>query len=301
MKFGGHQSFYLKDGWLYKGLDLSNRRPEWLDSSTPTPEVMQQLGVGKNMVLSIRYWLQATQLVTTQPVSQPSTSRQPTNPPAYKLSPMAHTILKHDPYFELDGTLFLLHYALATNKNTAPVWHWFFNQFSAAEFDKEALLNACCSYMQIHCEKSVQDKTVDKDLQCLLRMYQGMVYEGKKNPENNTPSPFNKYGWLEQRGGLYKRHKLYVDDFNTSIFAHLVGVFLNSLGQAKSVSLEELCTKENSVGRVFNLSLEQTSELVEKSQPYLNYSKTGGYFIVSPNKAKLKQALQNYYHQQGRH
>lgn len=286
MKFGGHQSFYLRDGWLYKGLLLSQQKPCWLEEPG-APSSMQSLGVGKNMALAIKWWLQATRLIS--PPSPPA--RQPT------LTPLAHTILTYDPYFELDGTLFLLHYALATNKTTAPVWQWFFNHFSATEFDKEALSNACFSYMQIHSPKAVKDSTVDKDLQCLLRMYQSSTYEGRKNPESSTPSPFNKFSWLEQQGHTYKRHSLNMDPH---IFAHLVGEFLNSFGsQAQSIALDELCTKENSVGRVFNLSIEQLSELVEQSQPYLSSSRTGGYFIITPHSNKLKHALKNYYQHSG--
>ena len=282
MKFGGHQSFYLRDGWLYKGLRLSQQEPHWLEEPG-SPQPMQHLGVGKNMALAIKWWLQAIRLV--EPVSKAKQA-------PHQLTSLARTILTHDPYFELDGTLFLLHYALATNKTTAPVWQWFFNHFSATEFDKEALSNACFSYMQIHSPKPVKDTTVDKDLLCLLRMYQRASYEGRKNPESSTPSPFNKFAWLEQYGNTYRRHST---SLSPHIFAHLVGEFLNTLGQGKSILLDELCTKENSVGRIFNLSIEQVSELVEKAHPYLGSSRTGGYFIITPHAKKLSQALKNYY------
>ena len=65
MKFGGHQSFHLRDQWLYKGIywwtnqssQLSLRDKKVMDKA------MKEMGVGKNMVDSIKYWLIATKLI----------------------------------------------------------------------------------------------------------------------------------------------------------------------------------------------------------------------------------------------
>ena len=73
------------------------------------------------MVDSIRYWLKATRLIN------------PDKEKGIILTDTAQTILKKDPYFEWDGTLFLIHYLLATNKESATTWYWFFNHFSARD------------------------------------------------------------------------------------------------------------------------------------------------------------------------
>ena len=59
MQFGGHQSFHLRDQWLSKGLNYMASVP---DHFTNTEKAMEELGVGKNMVESIKYWLKATKL-----------------------------------------------------------------------------------------------------------------------------------------------------------------------------------------------------------------------------------------------
>ena len=54
--FGRHQTFHLKLAWLTKGFMAAQENNELfkdIDSATVT------LGVGKNMVFSIRYWLQS--------------------------------------------------------------------------------------------------------------------------------------------------------------------------------------------------------------------------------------------------
>ena len=286
MKFGGHQSFHLRDQWLSKGIRyIKSASKNFSNEGKPAPSAMEELGVGKNMAESIKYWLKATKLIESAAGG-------------FVLSETAQKILKKDPYFELDGTLFLIHYLLAGNKNEGTAWHWFFNCFSAMEFDRESLKNQFSAYIQIQTNKTVKDKTLEKDLNCLLRMYQAVEWTGKKNPETETPSPFTKYGWLEKRGEGFIRNKLNIADMNVHIFAFILYIFWKEgLNRTESVPLEDFFVKENSPGRIFCFSPEEMSDLVDmcSKEDYLDYSRTGGYFIVRPDKNRLKKALDNYY------
>ena len=287
MKFGGHQSFHLRDQWLYKGIYWTNQSSQLLLSDKKvTEKAMQEMGVGKNMVDSIRYWLIATKLIEL-------------DTKGFELTSTARKILEKDPYFELDGTLFLIHYLLVTNEKEATAWNWFFNHFFADSFERESLENAFAAYVQIKNKKKIKKTTLDKDLNCLLRMYQSISWTGKKNPETENPSPFTKYGWIEKKDGKYIRNKLNIEDFNKHIFSHILYIFWKKhLGQPESVKLEDLSIKENSPGRVFHLSLEEMNELIESSShkpSYFNYSRTGGYLIIQPHEKSLTKALDNYY------
>jgi len=62
VRFGGHQSFHLRDQWLHKGL-LSVRKCPNILSVKKIENAMHELGVGKNMVYSIRDWLRALRLI----------------------------------------------------------------------------------------------------------------------------------------------------------------------------------------------------------------------------------------------
>ena len=128
-------------------------------------------------------------------------------------------------------------------------------------------------------------------------MYQAVEYKGRKTPETENPSPFAKYGWIKKTGECFIRNKLNINDFNIHIFAHILYIFWNNYLKCESFKLEDLL-KESSPGRVFLFSLEEVSELLEtcsKKNNYFNYSRTGGYLIVQPNKEPLKLALNNYY------
>ena len=58
MKFSGHETFAIREGWLHKGLKLLIEDPELLYDEY----VADFLGVGKNMSRSIRHWLDVTGL-----------------------------------------------------------------------------------------------------------------------------------------------------------------------------------------------------------------------------------------------
>ncbi len=287
MRFGGHQSFHLREQWLHKGLRWIESAPGGFSSSGKSAEkAMEYLGVGKNMAASIQYWLKAAQLV-----------RQNSSG-GFALSKTARKILQKDPCFELDGTLFLIHYLLASNKKEGAAWGWFFNNFSAMEFDRESLASQFSAYMRARTEKSVKDKTLEKELSCLLRMYQAAEWGGGKNPETESPSPFAKYGWIKKRGEGFVRNKLNIADMNPHVFAFILYIFWRgSLSRAKSLHLEDFALKENSPGRIFCFSLEEAGDLIDacSKRGCLDYSRTGGYFIVRPRESRLKKSLDNYY------
>jgi hypothetical protein len=64
LRFAGHETFACRASWLHKGLKYFKKEAT-LHSFT-NPDAVVDLGVGKNMVLSIRFWLQAFGLVSEQ-------------------------------------------------------------------------------------------------------------------------------------------------------------------------------------------------------------------------------------------
>lgn len=52
--FSGHESFPCKSLWLKKGYDFVSE-----DNDFNSADAVVKLGVGKNMVASIRYWMKA--------------------------------------------------------------------------------------------------------------------------------------------------------------------------------------------------------------------------------------------------
>ena len=66
MKFRAHDTFFIRKGWLSKGMRCVSNKPDVFIAHDENP--MDVLGIGANMVKALRYWLQAVGL-TKEPNS----------------------------------------------------------------------------------------------------------------------------------------------------------------------------------------------------------------------------------------
>ena len=112
--FGRHESFHLRYNWLSKGFGVLQHDPTVL---TNVDRGTVSLGVGKNMVISIRYWLRASRMIS-------ETGSEATELGRFLLDPVRGA----DPFLEDEGTLWLLHWLIASNTGSATTIAWFFQQ-----------------------------------------------------------------------------------------------------------------------------------------------------------------------------
>ena len=128
-KFRGHETFYIRKGWLYKGLKNIAQNPKvFTDKNVNTSDTF---GLGVSMVKALRYWLQAVGLTKESKIG---------NSTVQELTEIGKIVFKNDRYIEEIGTLCLLQYNLATNRSLATSWYYFFNQFTMNEFTRKTLL-----------------------------------------------------------------------------------------------------------------------------------------------------------------
>ena len=55
MKFRAHETFFIRKGWISKGMKYVSISPDVFISKEDNP--MDVMGIGANMVKSLRYWL----------------------------------------------------------------------------------------------------------------------------------------------------------------------------------------------------------------------------------------------------
>jgi len=161
--FSGHDSFHCKDLWLKKGYDFVNAEKNFNDD-----HAVVDLGVGKNMVSAIRYWIKAFEVVDDN----------------MKITEWANKIFAnngYDPYIENIGTLWILHYKLLATK-LASVYHLTFSDFQKEyrEFTPEQLL----SFIKRNCSDAnllypFNENTVKRDINVLLHNYVRPINDGK--------------------------------------------------------------------------------------------------------------------------
>lgn len=153
--FSGHESFQCKPLWLKKGYDYL------LDGNSFTDaDAVAKLGVGKNMVASIRFWLKAFGLTR-----------------ADELQPIASYIFDSDngadPYSEDITTLWLLHF-LIVSSDVASLYSLLFVDFQREkkEFTKAELQSFIKRKCSVPEQKNVyNENTIKKDIGVLLKNY----------------------------------------------------------------------------------------------------------------------------------
>jgi hypothetical protein len=59
MAYARHQSFYLRDKWISKGLKAVKESSRFFYQD----ESPEEIGLGKNMVQSLRFWMLATEVI----------------------------------------------------------------------------------------------------------------------------------------------------------------------------------------------------------------------------------------------
>ena len=283
MQLGGHQTFHLREGWIYKGLStLSKNQDAFQD-----PNIGEHLGVGKNMVDSIRYWLRACALVDKKD--------------GKKLRKIARTILEKDPFIELDGSLILLHYLLATNEDKATAWYWFFNKFGATEFDTESLAIYLQSFITNQYKKKPREQTIKREVACLLNCYNKPEYKIRETPETENPSPFVRFNVITKIGDKYRKNGLNPALVDPLVFCHLLHSFWDDhMGKPTTMSFEEVSKGSNSPGLVLGFTEDQSAQMLDRiskefSGKYLEFHRTGGYFTVELFSKNSRNALREYY------
>jgi len=155
--FGRHETFHLRFSWLSKGFQALQRDPSVFERD----EAVVELGVGRNMVRSIRYWLLATQMAELDGLNL-----RPT-----KLGSDLLGVHGWDPYLEDESTIWLLHWLLCSTTSQATVNYWFFNHFHKTVFKSAEAQTAFADFSREKVKAKFSVATAKKDVLVLLRMY----------------------------------------------------------------------------------------------------------------------------------
>lgn len=153
--FSGHESFHCKSLWLKKGYDYLLAGNHFTDIDS-----VAKLGVGKNMVASIRFWLRAFGL---------SQSDELTGIADF----LFDTEHGRDPYAEDLNTLWVLHFLLVVT-GVASIYNLTFIEYQREkkEFSKDELRNFIKRKCSVPEQRNVyNENTVKKDIGVLLKNY----------------------------------------------------------------------------------------------------------------------------------
>lgn len=259
--FARHESFHPRFGWLKKGFDKSITDP----AVFLRDDAVVSLGVGKNMVRAIRYWVLAFK-VMEETLDAKNRLLVPTQFGSDLLSDGGW-----DPYLEDAASLWLLHWSLLQAPSFATTWHFVFNHFRHVDFTSEELLIALTDFIsQKFPQTTVAESSLKNDVACFIRMYSSGGETTKLN-EETIVCPFVELGLIEQIGNS-KRYTFRVGskhNLPSEIVAALCLHYADATRPGlKSINLSHLLYNENSPGLCFRLtesalcsSLEEIAQL----------------------------------------
>ena len=289
MRFRAHDTFFIRKGWLSKGMDRIDKKPDLFVDKHENP--MDVLGIGSNMVKALRYWLQAVGLTV-----EATTGRR-----IQTLTPLGKLIKENDPYIEELGTLYLLQYKLAINRSDATAWYIFFNKFTISEFTKEEFVQSLQNeILMLEDFKSVAIASLEDDFSCIINTYlpRYRLNPDKVSPENNIECPFGELGLVDianRKKRTYKKSIPAAKSFNPWV---ILAVIMDQSKGNREISLNDLLTKECNIGRVFNLDAITMLDVLHEieNMGMIKIIRTAGLDVIHLNEQmSFERCVEKYY------
>jgi hypothetical protein len=273
MKIRAHETFSIRKGWIHKGVKNILLNPRLFTDKSINP--CDVLGIGTNMVKSLRYWMTAVGIM--EEVSEGNQKIQ-------KLTRLGEIIDKYDKYYEEDGTNWFLHYMLAKNKDFATAWYWFFNIFKINSFDKQLFVKELSEFLHTRYGYDGSEKMLGDEFDCLIKTY---CSKGKDvSPEDMNECPLVDLHLIEVSDNKdYKKRTPDKDAIHPLIVLAVISEQAKIIGSTE-ILINDLLNKECNIGKVFNLDRVNCFFYLEQLQKcdYLEVVRTAGLDVI-----KLKQ------------
>ena len=286
VKFSGHQTFSLRYGWLEKGYEFTASRKSFSHESA-----IVDLGVGKNMVDSIKYWCDLTGIVEEDVVTS-----------------FGNHLLDEgsgwDPFLEDQASWWLLHWKLITNLNYKTSGTALFSYLRKPEFSKQDVAEAALRFVDTG-KKAPSDNIIMRDVDCFIRSYCGLKrFEKKKSGEESFDCPLQELNLIQamSEGDFYR----FSIGAKSSLPAEIIGFAIcEYFGRENksAMTIQGVLYKEGSPGQVFmldeNALIEAVQELHENSiwGNRFDFTESAGVAQVHCNVAldEAEELLSSYY------
>ena len=244
MKFRAHDTFFIRKGWLSKGMKYVHSKPDVFVAKDENP--MDVLGIGANMVKALRYWLQAVGLT-----EEPNSGKR-----VQTFTPLGQSVFTNDRYIEEVGTLYLLHYRLSSNKSDATAWYYFFNEFTMSEFSRDDFVEFLQRRIRMEdSDSTVAIRSLNDDFSCIINTYLPR-YKTSPNrvaPESNIDCPLGELGLIDILSKEKKTYRKAIPVASTISPWVALAIIVDQAGESKEISLNELLTAPCNIGKTLNL------------------------------------------------
>lgn len=231
----GHSSFYIRVGWIKKGVEYVKKNSSENIFSKSNISAIDELGIGSVMVQSLRYWMILLDVLKKQ-------DKQ------YRLKRDIELIIDKSPYLQNKNILWLLHSYIMDRENReekAVLWDVFIKNNKISAFTEESAMQI----LNMHFKGNgieITSRSAKDTLSVFIKTY---YKESTENidPEDNLYSPFAKLEYLKKNidGEYYFRNIEY-----SEITEYLVLYLLTrklKITEANEISVNEAYTHFNSI------------------------------------------------------
>jgi hypothetical protein len=275
MRFSGHETFACRYTWLPKAVQAILANPTIFADED---DAMVELGVGKNMVRAIRFWVQACGMAKPAPkggLSVTTLGRRIFGPKGL------------DRFMEDVQTLWLLHWNLTSQvEDPLFAWEFLFNRWHEPEFSESTVLKAFAKEAE-GLSKRLSRVTLEQHLQVFLHTY--LPTRGRKGDvvEENLDCPLTELELLikvgeRELGGQTRREPVYAfrredkPSIGAELFAYCVADFWHKrFPNERTLSVGTVTTAFGSPGQVFKIPeqdvFERLSDLAMVSNGCMKY------------------------------
>ena len=278
-RLSGHETFPLRYGWLKKAFDAvyATESDEGDNRSVFSGhDAIARLGVGKNMVASIRHWATAARIVADRPGRDGIATTR-----------LGNKIFGRnglDRYMENIATSWLVHWQLAGWGVRSTTWLWAFNYYSGIDFERESLARSIAKFAEDGGWKRIANSTIKRDVACLVRTYVPQESRSSRaSHEDRLESPLTELGLIRSLGTKDSfrfvrgpKPSLGVGVLSYAITDFWRGAFNNS----NTLSFEALAHEPGSPGQVFlleeNEMVEMLARLEDVTEGDYAWSETSG-------------------------
>lgn len=286
LRFTGHETFHCRHFWLKKGFDFTIQ-----NNTISDQDAVVKLGVGKNMVASIDFWLKAFYIKNEQD----------------ETTSFAQFIFNDvnglDPFLEYEGTLWLLHYQLLKTE-IASIYPLVFKDFRKQKINSQFTSQQLLKYLQkeerLRSGSNTSENSLKTDIKVFLRTY-FLDKRGGKDLEDDLSSIFIDLNLIDKidngsSEGLYQLKVTEREEIPVEIFLYAI---LDTFKGEVSIPFDAIQEK---IGDIFACNAEglelKIAEICDRYK-FAVYKEDGGrkQLQIKGEQNKLN-ILENYYNAQ---
>jgi hypothetical protein len=256
-RISGHESFSCRYAWLPKAVKWVDKKPHLFANDQ---QAMVDLGVGKNMVRSIRFWAHAAGMIT--PAGKGA---------GYGVTDLGRTILGTDgadPFIEDIRTLWLVHWKISTNLlSPLLAWDYLLNRWQDPILAPSLAVDAIVKEAVLQ-DQHLSSVTIQQHFDTFLHTY--VPTRGRKGEvqEDNLDSPLvelellvktgeRELGTGERREAVYAFRREEKPDITPELFAYCVVDFWQERHRSEeTLPFKTVANGHGSPGQIFKLSEE---------------------------------------------